>query len=221
LLADQLIRFYRNLQPPIVPKGIGILHPQPNAAVMEVVNLFFKKFYADDAPRKLMLGINPGRFGAGITGINFTGPRQLLEHCGIEHPWGNGSELSAEFIYEMIAAYGGPTRFYSEYFIGAVSPLGYVKDGKNINYYDDKKLEDAVTPFIVDTLKQQLKMGFDANTCICIGDGKNFKFLCKLNEQEGFFKKIIPVSHPRFIMQYRRKQKDTYIKQWLDALAND
>ena len=88
-----------------------------------------------------MLGINPGRFGAGITGVNFTAPRQLKENCGIDHPWGNSSELSAEFIYEMIAAFGGPAKFYADYFIGAVSPLGYMKDRKNINYYDDKKLQ--------------------------------------------------------------------------------
>ena len=38
--------------------------------------------------------------------------------------------------------------FYANYFIGAVCPLGFMKDGKNINYYDDKKLQQAVTPFI-------------------------------------------------------------------------
>jgi hypothetical protein len=219
VLADQLISFYRNLKPPVVPEGIGILHPQPNAEVMEVVRTFFEKFYHDDSPRKLMLGINPGRFGAGITGINFTGPRQLYEYCGIAHPWGNGTELSAEFIYEMIAAYGGPEKFYTDYFIGAVSPLGYIKGKKNINYYDEKALELAVTPFIIDTLQQQLQMGFDSSTCICIGDGKNHQFLTRLNQQHGFFDKIISLPHPRFIMQYRRKRKDEYIKQWLDALA--
>ncbi|MEP7372167.1 MAG: uracil-DNA glycosylase family protein [Chitinophagaceae bacterium] len=217
-LAHQLIRFYKALSPPSLPRGIDILYPQPDQQVMKAVKQFFEKFYHDNNPRRLMLGINPGRFGAGITGVNFTAPRQLRENCGIDHPWGNSSELSAEFIYEMIAAYGGPQKFYADYFIGAVSPLGYMKDGKNINYYDDKKLQQAVTPFILDTIQQQLKMGFATDTCFCIGGEKNYKFLAGLNEQHGFFEKIIPLPHPRFIMQYRRKRKQEYINEWLGAL---
>ena len=217
-LARQLIHFYQQLTPPTVPNGIRILHPQPDSQVMDIVKHFFEKYYNDNCQRKLMLGINPGRFGAGITGVNFTAPRQLKENCGIDHPWGNTTELSAEFIYEMITQYGGPEKFYSNYFIGAVSPLGFIKDGKNINYYDDKKLQMTVTPFIIETIQQQIQMGFATDTCICIGGEKNYKFLVSINEQQGFFKKIIPLPHPRFIMQYRRKRKQEYVNEWLDAL---
>ena len=217
-LARQLIHFYQQLTPPTVPNGIRILHPQPDSQVMDIVKHFFEKYYNDNCQRKLMLGINPGRFGAGITGVNFTAPRQLKENCGIDHPWGNTTELSAEFIYEMITQYGGPEKFYSNYFIGAVSPLGFVKDGKNINYYDDKKLQQAVTTFIIETIQQQIQMGFATDTCICIGGEKNYKFLVSINEQQGFFKKIIPLPHPRFIMQYRRKRKQEYVNEWLEAL---
>jgi hypothetical protein len=218
-LARQLIHFYKNLIPPSLPPGIDILHPQPDSQVMKVVKQFFEKFYPDNNPRKLMLGINPGRFGAGITGVNFTAPRQLKDNCGIDHSWGNSSELSAEFIYELITAYGGPVKFYGDYFIGAVSPLGFIKDGKNINYYDDKKLQEAATPFVLDTLRQQLRMGFATDVCFCIGGEKNYKFLAYLNEQHGFFQKIVPLAHPRFIMQYRRKRKQEYINEWMAALA--
>lgn len=218
VLAQQLIRFYKQLHPPLLPKGFGILHPQPDEKVMKVVSSFFQKFYDDNSPRKLMLGINPGRFGAGITGVNFTAPRQLTENCGIDHPWGNSSELSAEFIYDVITQYGGPAKFYGDYFIGATSPLGFIKDGKNINYYDDKKLEQAVTPFVIETIKLQLQMGFETTTCICIGGEKNYKFLNKLNDQHGFFQTIVPLPHPRFIMQYRRKKKQEYVEDWLKSL---
>ncbi len=217
-LAKQLILFYQRLNPPTLPKGFGLLHPQTDKQVMEVVKQFYQKFYADNKPRKFMLGINPGRFGAGITGVNFTAPRQLKNICGIDHLWDDSSELSAEFIYEMIEQYGGPAAFYGDLFIGSMSPLGFVKDGKNINYYDDKKLQLAVTPFITETIRQQLKMGFVRETCFCIGGEKNFKFLTALNEQYDFFQKIIPLPHPRFIMQYRRKTKQEYIKLYLDFL---
>jgi len=218
MLSDNLIRFYLSLTPPIIPKGFELLHPQPSAEVMEVVKRFFKKFYTDNRPRKLLLGINPGRFGAGITGINFTAPRQLKDECGIDHTWGNSSELSAEFIYEMINAYGGSQKFYGDFFIGAVSPLGYIKEGKNINYYDDKQLQKSVTPFIVETIRQQLKMGLSNDTCFCIGGEKNYKFLSELNEKHKFFRTILPLAHPRFIMQYRRKKKDEFVKEYLDIL---
>ena len=218
MLSEQLIRFYKNLSPPAIPKGFGLLHPQPSSEVMEVVTQFFNKFYADNKSRKLMLGINPGRFGAGITGINFTAPRQLKYECGIDHPWGNISELSAEFIYAMINKYGGPQKFYGDFFIGAVSPLGYIKDGKNINYYDDKRLQKSVTPFIVETIRQQLKLGLSNDTCYCIGGEKNYKFLTSLNEKHKFFTTIIPLAHPRFIMQYRRKKMDGYVKEYIEVL---
>lgn len=217
-LAQQLICFYQQLTPPFLPKGFSILHPQPDQQVMEIVKQFFEKFYNDNQPRKLMLGINPGRFGAGITGINFTAPKQLKANCGIDHPWGNNTELSAEFIYEVIDQYGGTKKLYGDYFIGAMSPLGFVKDGKNINYYDDKKLQAAVTPFIIQSIRQQLQMGFTTDTCICIGGEKNYKFLKTLNEEHDFFQKIIPLPHPRFIMQYRRKRKQEFVNQWLDFL---
>ncbi len=216
--AQQLIQFYGQLKVPPVPKDIQVLHPQPASQVMETVIKFFQKFYNDDNPRRLMLGINPGRFGAGITGVNFTAPKQMRQNCGIDHPWGNGTELSAEFIYEMITAYGGPATFYGAYFIGAVSPLGYMKAGKNINYYDDKHLQQAVAPFIADTLQQQVNIGFDRTICFCIGGEKNYRFLSALNEKQNFFQQIVPLAHPRFIMQYRRKKKDEYIEDWLRVL---
>lgn len=219
MLSKQLIRFYHSLTPPPVPKGIEVLHPQPSPEVMQVVNQFFQKFYSDKNPRRLLLGINPGRLGAGITGINFTAPRQLKNDCGIDHPWGNSSELSAEFIYAMINAYGGAEKFYSNFFIGAVSPLGFVKQGKNINYYDDARLQKAVTPFIIQTLEEQLKMGFRTDTCYCIGGEKNYKFLAALNEKNKFFDNIVPLAHPRFIMQYRRKKMNEFIDLYLEAIS--
>ena len=217
-LATELISFYRQLKPPSLPGEIEVLHPQPDHQVMDVVKKFFTKFYDDHKPRRLMLGINPGRFGAGVTGVNFTAPRQLKQYCGIDHSWGNGTELSAEFIYEMITAYGGTSAFYSDYFIGAVCPLGFMKGGKNINYYDDKRLMQAVTPFITTTLEQQVKMRFDNSICFCIGEEKNYQYLSRLNEQHHFFRQIISLAHPRFIMQYRRKRKEEYIADWLQAL---
>ena len=221
-LAANLIHFYQSLQPPKnLPNSIEILFPQKDSQVIQLVKIFIKKFYNDDNSRRLMFGINPGRYGAGITGINFTAPKQLKENCGIDHPFKLSSELSAEFIYEVIDQYGGVNKFYKDWFIGAVCSLGFIKDKKNINYYDDKKLQKAVTPFIIDTINKQVSFGFKTDYCICVGGEKNYKFLTALNDEQKWFKKIVPLPHPRFILQYRRKQKNKYIHQYLLALQYD
>jgi len=214
-LAKSIINFYRSLDPPSLPKGIEILFPQQTKEVMKVVETFFTKFYNDTKPRHLIFGINPGRFGAGTTGINFTAPKQLKEFCGIDHGFKSQTELSAEFIYESIQAFGGVEKFYENYFITSVSPLGFIKGGLNINYYDDKDLQQAVTPFIINNIQKQIALGFRTDFCICIGGDKNLKFFSALNNEYKFFNEIVPLPHPRFIMQYRRKQKEKYIQQYL------
>lgn len=72
-LAKRLLQYYQQLEPPYpLPDGVEVLFPQQDKAVMKLVEQFLLKFYDDTRPRKLMLGINPGRLGAGLTGINFT-----------------------------------------------------------------------------------------------------------------------------------------------------
>lgn len=218
--SEHLFRLYGNLKPPKqLPKDIEWLYPQKDAAVMKIFEQFLNKYYNDDQPRKIFLGINPGRFGAGVTGVNFTAPRQLKEHCGIDHEFKNQSELSAEFIYEMINDYGGVEKFYADFFIGSVCPLGFIKHGKNINYYDDKELLKTVEPFIIKNLKQLLDFNVDRKTCFAIGGEKNFKYLNSLNERFNWFEEILPLPHPRFIMQYRRKQKQLFISQYLQFIT--
>ena len=220
LISAELIQFYRSLRVGAdLPKGIELLYPQANDAVMETMSIFFDKFYSDRHPRQMLFGINPGRFGAGTTGINFTAPKQLTEAVGIEHGFRQRTELSAEFIYELIALYGGPKKFYGDFFLSSVSPLGFVKNGKNLNYYDDKELMRALEPFIIKSIAQQLRIFRPSQVCVCIGGAKNFKYFLQLNQKLQFFKEIIPLPHPRFIMQYRRKQKENYLLQYLSALA--
>ena len=194
------------------------MYPQQSDAVMQVVKIFLRKYYNDNHPRALALGINPGRFGAGITGVNFTAPRQLSQYCGIDHPFKEQSELSAEFVYDFIMGYGGVVDFYQHFFIGSVCPLGFVQNGKNINYYDDKQLQAVVEPFIIENLSRLLTFNVNRDACICIGGEKNFKYLSALNTTHKWFKEIIPLPHPRFIMQYKRKEKQQFVNEYVKTL---
>jgi hypothetical protein len=89
------------------------------------------------------LGINPGRFGAGVTGIPFTDTKRLEEKCWLTIEGLTTYEPSSVFVYDVIEAYGGVEKFYSDYYISSVCPLGFVKfneKGKeiNYNYYDSR-----------------------------------------------------------------------------------
>jgi len=217
-LAEQLFRFYTNLNPPEnLPDNILWLYPQQRQDVLDILEVFLKKYYSDDHERILLLGINPGRYGAGITGINFTAPKQLKEICRIENPF-SGTELSAEFIYKMIEAYGGVKEFYSNFFIGSACPLGFVQNGKNLNYYDHKLLLKAIEPFIIKNLTKLISFNINREICICIGGEKNFKYLSSLNNRYNWFQEIVSLPHPRFIMQYNRKFLDDYINRYLNVL---
>lgn len=195
------------------------MNPYRDSNTLDVVHFFYKKFYNDTRERTLILGINPGRFGGGITGIPFTDPLKLETNCDIENKLPKKTELSADFIYRMIEAFGGPKKFYEQFYIGAVCPLGFTEHGKNLNYYDIKELQESLHDFIVQSIQKQLTFGINRKVCYCLGEGENFKFLSRLNKVHGFFKEIIPLAHPRFIMQYKRKEIDAYIKKYLEELS--
>ena len=218
--GEKIIRFLTGLSLDVpLPEGIEVMNPYLRPEVREGVKAFYSRYYPDEEPRTFLLGINPGRFGAGITGISFTDPIRLEKECGIPNPFDKKQEISSVFIYDMIRAYGGPEKFYGDFYITAVCPLGFVKDGKNLNYYDLKELQEAVTPFIVETLQTQVDFGAHRERAYCVGEGKNFKFLKKLNDEHRFFRKIIPLPHPRFVMQYRYRKREEYVRMYLEQLA--
>lgn len=218
--GEKAFQFLAGLKPSFrLPKGVEALVPFESEETIRVNKLFFERFYNEDQKRRLILGINPGRFGAGVTGIAFTDPIRLESKLGIENAFAKKPELSSEFIYRMIDAYGGAAKFYRNFFISAVCPLGFVMNGKNLNYYDLPALEKAATPFIIESIQQHIRLGAETDIAYCLGEGKNFRFLSVLNEHHQFFKQVVPLAHPRFIMQYRRKMVDSYIKAYIDAFG--
>jgi hypothetical protein len=213
--ADQVLSFYKNLDiRSTLPDGVVVLNPFCNTESFSICNQFYKKFYDDTKERILILGINPGRHGGGVTGVPFTDPIKLEQYCNIPNAYAKKPELSADFIYAMIEHCGGPQKFYSKFYISAISPLGFTMNGKNLNYYDIKDLQLALRDFIIDCLKKQLSFGINTKVCYCLGEGENFKFLTRLNQEQRFFEKIVPLAHPRFIMQYRRKKMGEYIADY-------
>lgn len=200
-----------------LPSGIGIMNPYEKKEVKDAVKVFYKKFYDDKRMRIFVLGINPGRFGGGLTGISFTDPVALRKHCGIEYQLGTKEELSSKFVYEVINRFGGVKKFFSYFFLSAVYPLALINDGKNYNYYDDKKLFTFLRPQLMNSLKEQTKFGADRKVVICLGK-KNADYLKMLNDEINLFDKIEVLDHPRFIMQYKKMKIEDYIAKYMAVL---
>jgi Uracil DNA glycosylase superfamily len=207
-----------------LPKSIKVLNPfKENNEILPIANRFYNTYYNDNSIRKLILGINPGRLGAGATGIPFTDSKRLSKICQIEISSFSTHEPSSVFIYEMIDKFGGPQKFYKCFYIHSVCPLGFIeKNNKgnwiNCNYYDHEELFNAVQNFIITSLKKQIRFGIDTKTCFVLGK-KNAKFFKRINDKEKWFDSIVVLDHPRYIVQYKSKQKDKYISEYLNKLT--
>lgn len=206
-----------------LPAGFRVINPFfDNPETIEVMTGFYEKYYSDVNPRRFLIGINPGRHGAGVTGVPFTDTKRLEEVCGIPMHSAHTHEVSSVFVYDMIEALGGVESFYNSFYINSPFPLAIVrraKSGKwlNANYYDDAALFAALRGFMVQTLKNHIALGLDTSEVYALGK-KNAVFLEKLNRDEKLFDRIIPLEHPRFIQQYRSKEKQLYIDKYMQAL---
>ena len=216
--AEKAIKYFINLKAPVnLPSGIDIANPYESQDVKMVVRKFFKKYFNDKNERIFIFGINPGRFGGGLTGISFTDPVALREECGIENDLGTQRELSSRFIYKFIGEFGGAENFYKKYFISALYPLALIKDGKNHNYYDSTGLYNTLKPYITEALKKQVTFGANRKFTVSLGK-KNFDYLKKINDEYGFFEEVRFVEHPRYIMQYRLKKLNSYLHKYLQTI---
>lgn len=217
--SETLVNYYENLETPELPEGVECMNPYREAEVKAIVRTYFQRYYGDSNKRTLLFGINPGRFGAGVTGISFTDPVILKERLGISHGLELRPELSAGFIHDMIDAFGGIEDFTAHFLITSVYPLGFLEDGKNINYYEIPGWRDALLPHIRSELKAHGGWNINRDVAICIGQGQNLKFFTELNKELGLFKRILTLPHPRWVMQYRTKLKGEFINEYVKTLG--
>ncbi|MGO1788354.1 MAG: uracil-DNA glycosylase family protein [Sphingobacterium sp.] len=223
-IAEQMIRFNRDLDfIGSLPEGYAVINPflgdQTTLAVMET---FYRRFYDDVRPRKFVVGINPSRHGAGITGVPFTDTKRMESQCGIPVPGKHSHELSSVFMYDMMQAYGGVEAFYSRCFINSPFPLALIRQssqGKwvNVNYYDKRSLFEILKPHMKTYLRKLSEFHLDRSHVIVLGK-KNAIFLQEINEEIQLFDRMTILEHPRFIQQYHSRERDTYILKYLRAI---
>jgi hypothetical protein len=224
--STQIVDFYnKTVLQTALPNGVQALYPyRDNPSIQRMVKTFYTKYYGDKMERELILGINPGRLGAGATGIPFTDTKRLIDVCGIPSSGLHTHEPSSVFVYDVIDAFGGAENFYNRFYISSICPIGFVKvEGSrsvNFNYYDDKAFAERLMLEVAELLQQQINWGLRTDRVVVFGTGKNLDYVREVNKRYGFFKTIVPLEHPRFIMQYKLRQKETYIDKYLQALLS-
>jgi hypothetical protein len=217
--ASRMYRFYTGLRAPRLPAGIRVMNPYADRVTRRYVRTFLDRFYADRAPRLLVFGINPGRFGAGVTGVTFTDPVALADVCGIPNHLPRRRELSSIFVYQVVERMGGVRAFTKAVYLTAAAPLGFTRGGVNFNYYDVPALARACTPFIERSVERHIAIGGRRDRAVVLGAGQNFKFLARLNARHGWFGRLDALDHPRFILQYRRRQAEEYVERYAKLLT--
>lgn len=221
--GKKVIEFNQNLKySGNLPKDFQVLNPFfDKPETMIVMQEFYRKFYNDNNRRKFIIGINPSRHGAGVTGVPFTDTKRLKSECGIEMKSAHTHEISSVFMYDMIESFGGAEKFYNEFYINSPFPLAIVRQTKNgflnANYYDDKTLFENVKPFMAESLKKHISLGLGTSEVFVLGK-KNAEFLEKINKEEKLFGRMTVLEHPRFIQQYKSKEKALYIDKYILAL---
>ncbi|MDV2885513.1 DUF4918 family protein [Alkalihalophilus pseudofirmus] len=100
---------------------------------IKLVHRYYQKVYSTEAKRIVLCGINPGRKGAGKTGIpflDFSAVSHLLSDIG-EYD----REQSAQFMLSIINEIGSES-FYRNVYLTNIAWFGFTKEGSNLNYYD-------------------------------------------------------------------------------------
>lgn len=222
--AEKVLEFNKklSLQTINIPNGFEIINPfagEQKDKIYKTTNIFYKKYYNDNEFRYMILGSSPARRGTAVTGVPFEDVNHLELETGIKIEHFSINKPSSDFIYNVIAKYGGYQKFYSKFYMNFVCPLGLIRTNvkkTNCNYYENKQLQECLYNFIIDSIYTQINFGINRFKCYCIGSGENYKFLSKINEKYNFFDKIIPLEHPRFIMQYNSKNKEMFIEKYLN-----
>ncbi len=70
---------------------------------------------------------------------------------------------------------------------------------------------------MIPSLKEHICLELDTSEVFVLGK-KNADFIPKLNKKENLFDKLTVLEHLRYIQQYKSKEKELYIKEYMQEL---
>ena len=148
-------KFVKDYEGILSSRNIGILAEFLNNK--ENIQKFHDKYINDNKPKIVLCGINPGRFGAGLTGVPFIDFKSLsilLQNNSLPQ----NKEDSSQFIFSVIEEIG-IERFFKNVYITNISAVGFYdkssKYKKNLNYYS---LPSEIQMILFDNLLSELEV---------------------------------------------------------------
>lgn len=214
--GSRVMEFYESLERfRWATPEVALLSPIADDQRRQAMAAFCSAYYDDDQSRVFWLGINPSRVRPTSTGVPYTDGFALFEKCGIVNDFSKSRELTADFFYQFIDAYGGAKPFYARHYAGAAYPLSILKKDKYCNYYD-KDLPEEVMASIPDQIRRQAGIGH-RGVLVIIGSGENSKVLKALNDELGIFSHVLVVEHPRYILQYKSAALQDFLAKFVDT----
>ncbi|MHB1301481.1 MAG: uracil-DNA glycosylase family protein [Burkholderiales bacterium] len=173
------------------------------------IDAFWQRFYGEGIPRIMVCGINPGRFGAGKTGIPFLDFMSLSKLIpGIER---QDSEKSASFFFEVVRSFGAET-FFHTFYVSNFSSVGYLRDGTNLNYHD---LPDVAREIVERNFLEEIETIHPTHV---ISLGK---------EVHESVRNLLPASidcslrlpHPSWVATYRANETNQWVSRYREVLG--
>jgi hypothetical protein len=220
--AYRLLHFLTSFPAPsALPEGVAAFNPYLEPAIQPLLTEFAYRYYGGNKPRVAVLGINPGRLGSGRTGVAFTDPVALADNCDIAHSLPRQTrELSSQFVYQVVEALGGAAEFYQHFYLGSIYPHVLLSGGLNHNYYDSPALIKALWNDMRLSLGRQVwEVGMRTDVAVCLGQ-RNGKFFRQLNQELELFDQLIVLDHPRYLMQYRRRDLTQNVARYVEVLGS-
>lgn len=104
-MADQILKFNDNLSSVLldVPEGVRVINPfrdDPDGVVKQMTTSFYRKYYNDINPRRMLFGSTPSLRGSAVTGVPFADSRRLYKDTGTCINITNEGRNSSEFLYD-------------------------------------------------------------------------------------------------------------------------
>lgn len=191
--------------------GIGILSAfkENQQNIIE----FHKKYVENNSPKIVICGINPGRYGAGLTGIpfvDFNSLQKLLPGITKEN-----SERSSRFFFSIIEEFGA-IKFYQNFHVTNLSGLGFynIKLGKNVNY---DILPQHIAIFILEKFVEEMNL-VKPEIIVPLGKIVNFELTLNLVKNDRINAKIGKrLNHPASI-RANREEYLTTLHQYLEEV---
>ena len=175
---------------------------------------FHKKYVEPNSPKIVICGINPGRNGAGLTGIpfiDFASLSQMLP-CIKKNDW----EQSANFFFSIIQEFGIET-FYRNFHVTNISWFGFsrIDKSKNVNYYE---IPTEIQKYLINKFVEEMAF-INPDYIIPLAEHVSWE-LDSLKKQDKIKAKIgTRLNHPAWVMAHRRKDLNTWRKKYVDTLS--